>query len=380
VFYDLTNVATASYSAVLNGAGSVDVTIQTRDALTPVPVEVLQLLRRRQKATVIIVGWVQSSGETYAVADALIDTSSWNPGTGVLTVSGESVWSLMGERMMYPMWAREVIAGGGTGTFFVDSTIEDAMWWIVAASIGLGKEIYRNGELIYAPTGNHHRHQDFRWSSSTATQSRRWEFPYRERTALEILEEFLGYDGAPDVALQPRIVDEEIYWLVHTKVDMLRWESELVHDRAPGFQSRVTDLQIVKDGVRGTTSLLKVGGGSGKSMQSTAAVFQDIGISVEDLDGLTRERITSAKQADDNPRLRRLAVAELRENYSDIEQWSFGVRCDGEVPPSLFMPGAGVRLQYGGDELYSAKEHLFQILGVSGSTDSTQLRLDIQNA
>jgi hypothetical protein len=44
------------------------------------------------------------------------------------------------------------------------------------------------------------------------------------------------------------------------------------------------------------------------------------------------------------------------------------------------MPGAGVRLQYGGDELYSAKEHLFQILGVSGSTDSTQLRLDIQNA
>jgi hypothetical protein len=109
-------------------------------------------------------------------------------------------------------------------------------------------------------------------------------------------------------------------------------------------------------------------------------VFQDIGISVEDLDGLTRERITSAKQADDNPRLRRLAVAELRENYSDIEQWSFGVRCDGEVPPSLFMPGAGVRLQYGGDELYSAKEHLFQILGVSGSTDSTQLRLDIQNA
>lgn len=378
VFYDLTNVATASWSSKLNGAGDVTVTVQVRDAITPVPVEVLELLRRRQKATTIVVGWVQSNGTTFAMSDALIDQSVWHPDTGVLELSGQSVWALMGERMIYPLWARDLLAIDDA-FILTTSTIEYATWWLINASVGSGQQIVRlsDGEVLYTPTGTPNRHLRFYSDLVSQTKSEQWEFPFKARTALEILQEYLGYDGAPDVAIQPRIIDEEIWYLASIGTDLSKWEIELVHERASGFQSRVTGLQVVKDGIKGTTSLLKVGGGSGKSMQSRVARPQDIG---ETVDGLTRERITSAKQADDATRLQRLAIAELRTYQHDVEQWSFNVQCDDALPPTWFMPGVTVRLQYGGDELYPAREQLFQLLGVSGSTDSMQLSLEIQDA
>lgn len=379
VFYDLTNVATASWSSKLNGAGDVTVTVQVRDAITPVPVEVLHMLRREQKHTTIIVGWVQSSGTTYAMADAQIDDAQWNPFSGTLTLSGESVWSLMGERMIYPVWARSAVTAIDDSMWLTNYPIESAVWWLINASIGGGQSIYRNSDnaLLYEPTGNPHRHLNFYANLVTTTQSQTWKFPFRERYALEILNEYLSYEGAPDVSILPRLVDDELYYLATIGTDLSMWETELVHEYADGFKSRLADLTISKDGVKTLTSLVHVGGGSGKSMQSTTAVFQDIGNTVT---GLTRERITSAKQADDAATLRRLALAELRLYRDDVEQWSFNVQCDDDLVPTWFMPGVTIRLQYGGDELYPAKEHLFQLLGVSGSTDSMKLSLEVQGA
>lgn len=280
----------------------------------------------------------------------LVSTTSWDPATGVLTVSHVDIRAIARRRMLF-----------GVGSYAPSGTT-------VCTSLsrrGIARRIIYLG-FVYEYSSA--------WPlpvnlpAEEAGSITRTYYHYEFQTIDKLLSDVQSEDGGPDVDFQPKLSGGLLSW------DALIGSPYLT---GPPFEfilkgdAQPSGVSVTEDGQKQATGVFALGKGSEQDMR-----VGSIALSVTA--GISKDFVVPHKDVDDVNRLNSLAASDVTALASPTVQWTMAVDAS-IVNPAEVRIGSPVKTWSQGDEWIDDGWTTHRIIAFSGDfTNKITLTLEVQ--
>ncbi len=286
-------------------------------------------------------------GPVYA---GLISSTSWDPATGMLTVSHVDIRDIARRRMLF-----------GVGSYVPSGTT-------VCTNLsrrGIARRLIYLGYVFPFSAA---------WPlpvnlpAEEAGSISRTFYHYEFQTVDQLLSDVQSESGGPDVDFQPKLSGGLLSWDALIGSPYLAgptFELSLTGDDQP------TGVTVTENGQKQATGIFTLGKGSEQDMRVGSDALP---VSA----GISKDFVVPHKDIDDVARLNSLATSDVAKLSAPTVQWTLNVQAS-VVNPATLRIGSTIRTWSQGDEWISDGWTTHRVIAFSGDfTEKITLTLEVQ--